>query len=642
MATESYLTGRYLANINQVTSRTVRNDKKQLDKLLSNHGAYIESIPGKGYKLHVVVEKKFKDFIVEFIKKEEVICEVPNFPEERINYLIKRLLLSDSYLKLDDLAEELYVSKSTLQNDLQHVKKQLARYNLYLETKPSYGMKVSGEELKIRFCIAEHVFNQNFGLHCYTWYPKFTKLTQEELKGILDIIIKQIKAYEITLSDIAIDNLLIHIAIAYERIKIGFNVNMIKTDVQEIMKKREYQVAKQIVTEIEKTFHVKFPTEETAYITIHLLGTNNFSYKDTSEMLLTDVIDKDILSIVMKSLSKVEKELKLGIKNDLQLRAALCLHLKPAINRYRYGMNIRNPMLDDIKKNYPLAFEAAIIAGISIEQITGIKIDKNEVGYLALHIGAAIENQRLKTASKRCLVICASGFGTSKLIYYRLKSQFGEHLSVVGTTEYYKLKQYDLSDIDFIVSSIPIKDVLPVPVIEVNAILGNQDIRAIRRYVYHDQLNKNIFFTEDLTFLQQEFSSKKQVLEYLCNILYERNLIDYTFLPAIYEREKIAPTAFGNLVAIPHPIVPKSRKTFLTVCTLKKPILWADKQVQFICLISIKKNTEEDLQPMYELISEIIDNNCLVQHLIKASTYHDFVKQLSKCGINFISCRNHC
>ncbi|MGX4668528.1 hypothetical protein JNUCC74_04845 [Cerasibacillus sp. JNUCC 74] len=74
-----------------------------------------------------------------------------------------------------------------------------------------------------------------------------------------------------------------------------------------------------------------------------------------------------------------------------------------------------------------------------------------------MHIGAAIENQKLKTASKRCLVICASGFGTAKLIYYRLKFQFGEHLSVVGTTEYYKLKQYDLSDIDFIVSSIPIK-----------------------------------------------------------------------------------------------------------------------------------------------------------------------------------------
>lgn len=85
------------------------------------------------------------------------------------------------------------------------------------------------------------------------------------------------------------------------------------------------------------------------------------------------------------------------------------------------------------------------------------------------------------------------------------------------------------------------------------------------------------------------------MLEYLCNILHERNLIDYTFLPAIYEREKIAPTAFGNLVAIPHPIVPKSRKIFLTVCTLKKPILWAGKQVQFICLISIKKHTEEEL-----------------------------------------------
>ncbi|MDI5789281.1 PRD domain-containing protein [Bacillus licheniformis] len=38
------------------------------------------------------------------------------------------------------------------------------------------------------------------------------------------------------------------------------------------------------------------------------------------------------------------------------------------MNRCRYGMNIRNPMLDAIKANYPLAFEAGIQAGEVIKE----------------------------------------------------------------------------------------------------------------------------------------------------------------------------------------------------------------------------------------------------------------------------------
>src|SRR5699024_5484805 len=96
----------------------------------------------------------------------------------------------------------------------------------------------------------------------------------------------------------------------------------------------------------------------------------------------------------------------------------LGLHLKPAIKRHKYVMNFRNPMLADSKKNYPLAFEAGVIAGLSIESKIGIEINENEIGYLALHIGAAIERRKYKSGPKRCLIVCASGLGTAQLIYY--------------------------------------------------------------------------------------------------------------------------------------------------------------------------------------------------------------------------------
>ncbi|NRK74294.1 PRD domain-containing protein, partial [Salmonella enterica subsp. enterica serovar Typhi] len=148
---------------------------------------------------------------------------------------------------------------------------------------------------------------------------------------------------------------------------------------------------------------------------------------------------------------------------DEELIFGMSMHLKPAVNRIKYGMNIRNPMLQEIKNNYPLAYEAGIIAGLAIKEYTEIEMDENEIGYLALHIGAAMERKKLHSGPKRCLVVCASGLGTAQLIYYRLKSYFGSNLEVIGTTEYYMLDQYNLNEIDFIVSSIPIKESFAVP-----------------------------------------------------------------------------------------------------------------------------------------------------------------------------------
>src|SRR5699024_4089070 len=149
-----------------------------------------------------------------------------------------------------------------------------------------------------------------------------------------------------------------------------------------------------------------------------------------------------------------------------ELLIGLSLHLKPAINRYKYGMNIRNPMLQDIKRNYPLAFEAGVIAGLVVEAYTGVEINESEVGYLALASGANIASTKIDTGPRLCLIVCASGVGTARLILYRLKNHFGKSLEVIDSTEYSRLRQCDLRGLDFIVSSIPITDQLPIPLIE--------------------------------------------------------------------------------------------------------------------------------------------------------------------------------
>ncbi|WP_026771980.1 BglG family transcription antiterminator [Sediminibacillus terrae] len=628
MAARSPLTSDYLASINQVTSRTTREDVKQLDATLFHNGAEIESIRGTGYKLYIKDDQRFRKFLQEVLEEETGEGTLlPDLPEERIAYLIRRLLLTDHYLKLDDLADEMHISKSTIQNDLKNAKKILANYDIHLESRPNYGLKATGSELKLRFCMAEYIFDRSEEAGQNLLNDQLTSLAKEDLTVIWKIIMNQIKENGLTLSDIAINNLFIHLAIAYQRIKNGYHVSLYNKDLDDILDKKEYQVAKKIVGRVEESFQVAFPQPEVAYIAIHLLGTKML-YQTGME--IDQVMEDDIYQVVMSILDRIEEKLALGIKQDQELIISLGLHLKPAINRYKYGMNIRNPMLEDIKSNYPLAFEAGLIAGLVLEEYTDAKIDENEIGYLALHIGAAIERQKLKTGPKRCLVVCASGMGSAQLLFYKLKSQFGEKLDVVGTTEYYRLNQASFQDIDFIVSSIPISEQLPVPVIEVNTILGDADLKKIETFVADPKHSIADYFKQDLVFLQKDFASKQEVLEFFADTLTEKKLVDGTFLAAVEEREAVAPTAFGNLVAVPHPITPQSNQTFLAFCTLNRAIDWSGKRVQFVCLLSVEKDSTADLQSMYDLLGRVIDDPAIVQKLVKARDYKAFIDVLPK------------
>src|SRR5690606_9979367 len=524
-------------------------------------------------------------------------------------------------------------SKSTLQNDLKLVKERLGKYDIRLISRPHYGLKVVGREMKLRFCMADTLFSRKDRWHTAQDSP-LLPLPREELERIRQIILKHIQAYRITISDISVHNLQMHIAIACRRIRSGNRVTLYPADLKEIINQREYEVAGRIVRDVEDAFGLSFPREEIAYVAIHLLGTKMTMPDEGGTLPPEQVVDEKILQLVRAALDKIESELEIDLKQDRKLIMDLALHLKPAIHRHKYGMNIRNPMLEDIKKHYPLAFEAGVIAGMALEEETGIKISEGEVGYLALHLGVAIERKKSTTAPKRCLIVCASGLGTAQLIYYKIKNRFGNRLDVVGTTEYYNLHRWDLRDIDFVISSIPISESLPVPVVEVSAVIGNPDLSRIESYILERKSRPIHYFHKDLLFLGRRFSSREEVLSFMHEQLREKDMVDPDFLEGIHDREKVAPTAYGNLVAVPHPITPRSDQTFIAVCTLEKPVVWGDRPVQLILVLSVKRESQEDLQSLYELLGKIIESPALVRSLLKARSVEGFIGVLEGawCG----------
>lgn len=311
-----------LAQLFDITSRTVRNDIKAILDTLSKHGASIITQRGKGYQLQVDNAPLFHSFLQEIAFAAKGVKALPSEPKERIIYIIKRLLLSEHYLKLEELAEELYVSLPTVKNDLKSVRQILHQYELQLEKRPNYGLKISGNEMKWRYCIAEYVFHDS---------PKPPRLLSEkEMAIIRSIIIDRSKAAGIRLSEMGLNNLVTHIAIAFRRILSEKYIAMDERDLSHLANQREHRVAKQIVKDIESAFHVSFPDAEVGYVTIHLLGTKMTAYTKRDETDLSHLIDPDLYALTQACLAEVERHFDLGLQDDQELILGLSLHLKPA------------------------------------------------------------------------------------------------------------------------------------------------------------------------------------------------------------------------------------------------------------------------------------------------------------------------
>ncbi len=621
------VTAEWMAKELGVSDRTIRTEIKELQSQSTSLGIIIESVRGKGYLLDI---KDYEVFEQEFISNaNDAINEnQSDFSEKenRVLYMLKRFLLEKEPIKLESLEEELFVTKPKLQNDLKIVRELLESYHLKLVSRPHHGTQAEGNEYMKRLCFSNYILRRNSNLNSDS--NSFHLLDQNLFEKIKETIIKKVNEYKIEVSDIALENLATHITIGCNRIEKGFVIENLE---QDVIGKYPFEkiVANEIVKEVENFTGLEFPKPEIDYIIVHLLGTKLIHKNTLNEFSKFD----ELGTIIHCMLERLKIELNWDFQDDAEFIQALTLHIRPAMNRLRYNMNIRNPLLDEIKRKYPSAFEGAAIASRCINEYLGIEVGEHEIAYIALHIGVALERMKTRRKkAKRVLVVCASGVGSARLLFYRLRNEFNDEIDIVATTNYYQLKEYDLSSIDFIISTIPIKEEIGIPVLVVNTFLGDGDIANIRKGVSSvKDCEGQSYLNKSKVFIHKDFEDKESVIRFMCDELYKQKLVSKDYVNLVLEREAVAPTSFGNLVAIPHPLTPETEETFWTICTLKRPIEWTDKhRVQFICLLNIRKVPEDDLERMYKRLIALVENSTTVQKVIKSESAEEIIKILNE------------
>jgi transcriptional antiterminator len=612
-----------IANALNVSNKTIRNDLKKVEAYIQSKGLKLFKKPGSGISIEGEENKKLD--LINSCKAKAAVIE-PFSPEDRKNYILKRLFMSEESITIKELAIELYVSRVTIHKDLELVDEWLNNYNLQLLKKPNYGVEIVGEEDNWRKAassliaigkenveLKELLYKDYTGRIDYKTLVKLKELINIDYKQLEKIVIDGEGKLKFRFSDEAFISLIMHIAISIKRLQQNKDINLSNDILMNLFNKEEYSIAKDMGHDIEQYFKVKLPETEIGYITLHLLGAKMQQNK-LGEASLDITMDKDELSHIMAKeiIEKLEKMLSVDLYEDKQLVNGLILHLRPTVNRLKYGLTLRNPIIDEIKENYPEIYGAAWMTSSVFQKYLGVKISDEEIGYIALHFAAAVERQKKPLTA---LVVCTSGIGTSQLLALKLKKHFSE-IEIKDIVSYVSISSKDLIGIDIIISTLAIN--VDKPTIIISPLLNQNDIKRLDEFINKIAGKRNKIsdvLDEDFIFINAKHKDKSVLIKDICEKLNKEGYVKEGYLESIMDREIAASTEVGNGVAIPHGSPQLVNRSRICVIILDSPVKWNEEYVDIVFLICISEKDVRRFEQMFRYLYNKINDTVFIKEL---------------------------
>lgn len=603
-----------------------KKSKKQIQAIVEETNQQIEGAAivwhaeKEGYYLKITNPEEFRENYAKLRKRKE-----PDMSKEnRVRLIILHLLEHTDYIKIEELADRLYISGRQVSKDLQEVREILENYHIELNATPHYGLIAAGEEIEKRKCIAD-VYSQMDDMSEKIENVKEIQDNQlEVLREIKEIVTETFNKYDFKVVDGVFENLMIHLYISMLRVKEG---NEIQMDIPKLLEEREMEISTDILKNISKTFRIPFSTNECVYLATHLKGKKYYS-TDCAENIPAEVSD-----LVIEILTRIDLKYNTRLRRDFELCMLLSLHCMPLVSRLEYGLKQRNPLLQEIKARFVYEFEMAEEGCKVLEEKYHCQIIEDEIAFIALIIRVAVE-KRHNNEKYRILLVCSTGRGSAELLRLKFRERFGAYIESLDMCSVSEAENRDLESYQYIFTTVPLLIKTNTPIFRINVFLGSSDLMEIDGIFRTINIEKKCqkYFPEVLFMGASDFTDKQDALKKMVDHIGRYKEIPKEFLSSVLKRENMANTSFGNQVAFPHPQELLTEDTFVCVAISKKPLDWGgivNAKVQLILLASIEREKNRNLQDFYKMISRIANSERNVDLIIHRPEYEILSEILS-------------
>ncbi|MGG8274181.1 BglG family transcription antiterminator [Klebsiella sp. 141161] len=612
-----------LAQRLSVSTRTVRADITALNALLAQYGAQFTLNRGSGYQLKIDDRSRFQA-LEETAPKTQ---HVPRTAQERIHFLLVRFLTSAFSIKLEDLADEWFVSRATLQNDMVEVRERFQRYQLTLETRPRHGMKLFGSEVSIRACLTDLLWELTLqgGINPLISAEALEADVPAQLEPVLQ---ETLTRHHIRLTDVGERFICLYGAVVVRRVSEGYPLaDFSAEDVAQNVR----DAARDLAGELQRLAGKPFSPAEEEWLCVHIAARQ---VQDVDPETISADDDEALVNYILRY---INSQYNYNLLDDAQLHADLLTHIKTMITRVRYQIMIPNPLLDNIKQHYPMAWDMTLAAVSSWGKYTPYTISENEIGFLVLHIGVGLERHYNIGYQRQphVLLVCDTSNAMVRMIEAILQRKYPQ-LEIAATISQREYEQREAVDEDFVISTVRISE-KDKPVVTIAPFPTDYQLDQIGKLVLVDRtrpwmLNK-YFDAAHFRVIDKPMDQQTLFAE-LCQQLEQEGFVDAEFHDSVVEREAIVSTMLGDGIALPHALGLLAKKTVVYTVIAPQGIAWGDETAHIIFLLAISKSEYEEAMAIYDIFVTFLRERAM-SRLAATRSFDEFKTVAMECVSRF-------
>lgn len=612
-----------LAQRLSVSTRTVRADITALNALLLHYGAQFILTRGSGYQLVIHDPTRYQTLEESAPKAQHI----PRTAADRIHFLLVRFLTSAFSIKLEDLADAWFVSRATLQGDMVDVRERFQRYQLTLETRPRHGMKLFGSEVSIRACLTDLLWelSQQGPLNPLIGEEAFDASVPTLLAGVLQ---ETLTRHHVRLTDAGERFICLYVAVAVRRVSEGYPLaDFSAEDVGQNVR----DAARELANTMQQLAGKLLAPAEEEWLCVHLAARQ---VQDVDPGTISADDDEALVNYILRY---INQQYNYNLLDDAQLRADLLTHIKTMITRVRYQIMIPNPLLENIKQHYPMAWDMTLAAVSSWGKYTPYAISENEIGFLVLHIGVGLERHYNIGYQRQpqVLLVCDTSNAMVRMIEAILQRKYPQ-LEIAATLSQREYEQREEIAEDFVISTVRISE-KEKPVVTIAPFPTDYQLDQIGKLVLVDRTRPwmlNKYFDEAHFQVIDTPMDQQALFAMLCQQLQQEGFVGAEFHGSVVEREAIVSTMLGDGIALPHALGLLAKKTVVYTVIAPHGIAWGDETAHIIFLLAISKSEYEEAMAIYDIFVTFLRERAMTR-LAATRSFAEFKAVAMECVSRF-------
>ena len=576
------VTGQELASVLNASARTIRSDVVLINHELEPYAARIGSVRSKGYFFSAEDPEKIRE-----INRIETAFFTR---EDRIRALAVRLCAADEPLSCFDLEDEMFISHTTLENDIRLLRLRYMRNGPMIRVVTDRNTIFFEQDEAKRRALLCSLFMEhwNYSGRSNAVY-EMSFLDADLLDWIIDTVPQCLSRNGILMEDANVVELNLSCAIMCQRTAAGHMLPETERPVREDA--AADRAAEELLGAVEKKLSRRIPGQEhdRIYMLIasgHMMDQENLSFETAASSFSPDVV-----RITDAYLRAIRDIYSLDFSNDEDFYITILQDVRYLMNPVHHLNSQNRP--EQVKQHLLIETELAwLLADIWAAQV-GSRLTEWEILHIAHCTSGALEFflHHHPECKFRTVILCHQHMSIAWAVKRRILGAFNNYLNVTALLPVNAKDSYDFNDTDLVLTTVhkPVTEHPGTDVVEISPYVTPLDIRSMETYI---QENMILRFYPDMPPAQAlldnalwkencEFSTVFSAIEQLSTELTQAGAVGPDYAAALLRRESLCSNAIQPGVLFQFALTPADR-TRLSVAVLKHRMNWGSCRIRVI------------------------------------------------------------